>query len=53
VQAIGFAIGGKLDNAALSELIPDYDHSDDEDEEISDKDLADQAAAFFGYPTGD
>jgi hypothetical protein len=48
-QAIGLAFGGKADERAIEELIPEY-NQDSFDDDPDDDDLKQQAAAFFGVP---
>jgi hypothetical protein len=48
-QAIGLALGGKIDERAIAELIPEYTE-DGFDDDPGDDDLKQQAAVFFGVP---
>jgi hypothetical protein len=48
-QAIGLALGGKMDERTIAELIPEY-NQDKFDDDPDDEDLKQQAATFFGVP---
>ena len=52
MQAIGLAFAGKIEDKVYSDLMPDYNLDSFDDDDISDAELKDQAAAFFGYPMG-
>lgn len=51
-QAIGLALGGKMDERTIAELIPEY-NQDEFDNDPDDEDLKQQAANFFGVPIDD
>ena len=48
-QAIGLALGGKMDERTIAELIPEY-NQDEFDDDPDDEDLKQQVASFFGVP---